>query len=116
MIYIQAALVSSSQSQGSEQQSQESQLHVPHAFKSFNLSQKDKTLRELAKDLWLDMTTDGNVRLGVRSFLDLRSWFRSNDVPSCQVCNEAGIKVVPVAFRQSYSIKFLFPFHIIGCG
>ncbi|KAK2442783.1 hypothetical protein P8452_21230 [Trifolium repens] len=88
----QAALVSGSQSQGSEQQSQESQLHVPHAFKSFNLSQKDKTLRELAKDLWLDMTADGNVRLGVKSFLDLRSWFRSNDVPSCQVCNEAGIK------------------------
>jgi hypothetical protein len=67
---------------------------VPHAFKSFNLSQKDKTLRELAKDLWLDMTEDSNVRLGVKSFLDLRSWFRSNDVPSCHVCNEAGIKVV----------------------
>ncbi|MCI27980.1 non-structural maintenance of chromosomes element, partial [Trifolium medium] len=53
-----AALVTSSQSQGSEQQSQESQQHVPYAFKNFNLSQKDKTLRELAKDLWLDMTAD----------------------------------------------------------
>ncbi|GAU41786.1 hypothetical protein TSUD_137150 [Trifolium subterraneum] len=87
-----AALFSSSQSQGNEQQSQESQQQVPYAFKTFNFSQKDKTLRELAKDLWLDMTADGHVRLGVKSFLDLRSWFHSNDVPSCQVCNEAGIK------------------------
>ncbi|GLT68224.1 hypothetical protein SLA2020_404760 [Shorea laevis] len=35
---------------------------------------------------------DGNIGLGVRSFLDLRSYFRNNDIPSCQVCNEAGVK------------------------
>lgn len=81
----QVTLVTDSESQGS-------QPHVPHALKNFGLTQKQNTLRELARDLWLDMPADGNVRLGVKSFLDLRSWFRSNDVPSCHVCNEAGIK------------------------
>ncbi|KAI5403972.1 hypothetical protein KIW84_051201 [Lathyrus oleraceus] len=57
-----------------------------------NAGARKKTLNELVRDSWLNLTTDGDVRLGVKSFLDLRSWFRSNDVPSCQVCNEAGIK------------------------
>ncbi|KAJ1378984.1 Zinc finger, RING/FYVE/PHD-type [Sesbania bispinosa] len=73
-------------------QSQGSQPHVPPALKNFGLSQKEKTLQELARDQWLNLTTDGNIKLGVKSFLDLRSWFRNNDVQSCQVCNEAGIK------------------------
>ncbi|XP_019461769.1 PREDICTED: non-structural maintenance of chromosomes element 1 homolog [Lupinus angustifolius] len=75
------------------QQSQESQSHVPSALKNFSLADKEKTLHELVKDQWLDLTTDGNIKLGVKSFLDLRSWFRSNDVPSCYVCSEAGVKV-----------------------
>lgn len=90
MVYVQVTIAAGSQSQGS-------QPHVPYAFKQFGLSQKEKTLHELVRDLWLNLTTDGNVRLGVKSFLDLRSWFRNNDVKPCQVCNEAGIKVVPVA-------------------
>ncbi|XP_058781767.1 uncharacterized protein LOC131655994 [Vicia villosa] len=88
----QITTVTGSEPQGGQQQSQGSQSQVPYAFKSFNLSQKEKTLHELVRDSWLYLTTDGDVRLGVKSFLDLRSWFRSNDVPSCQVCNEAGIK------------------------
>ncbi|XP_031740711.1 non-structural maintenance of chromosomes element 1 homolog [Cucumis sativus] len=66
--------------------------HMPAAFKNFSKSHKEKTIAELAQDKWLDCTPDGFVNLGVRSFLDLRSWFRSNDVPSCEVCNEAGVK------------------------
>ncbi|KAL0875863.1 hypothetical protein Bca101_025568 [Brassica carinata] len=69
-----------------------SQQQVPPAFKNFSMSQKEKTLNELVKDNWLCRTRDGNVGLGIRSLLDLRSWFRNNDVPSCEVCNEAGVK------------------------
>lgn len=74
---------------------------MPPAFKNFSISQKEKTLDELVRDQWLNMTSDGNITLGVKSFLDLRSWFRNNDVPSCHVCNEAGVKVVPIALPQS---------------
>ncbi|KAK7316616.1 hypothetical protein RJT34_00213 [Clitoria ternatea] len=73
-------------------QSLGSQPSVPSALKNFTLSQKEKTLHELVKDQWLNLTTDGIIKLGLKSFLDLRSWFRNNDVPSCHVCNEAGIK------------------------
>lgn len=64
------------------------------SLRNFSISQKEKALNELVQDKWLNRTPDGNIVLGVRSFLDLRSWFRSNDVPSCEVCNEAGVKVV----------------------
>lgn len=57
------------------------------------MTQKEKALNELVRDQWLNLTPDGNIVLGIRSFLDLRSWFRSNDVPSCIVCKEAGVKV-----------------------
>ncbi|KAK7333917.1 hypothetical protein VNO80_30698 [Phaseolus coccineus] len=73
-------------------QSQGDQPDVPSALKNFSLSQKEKTLHELVRDQWLNLTTDGVIKLGLKSFLDLRSWFRNNDVPSCHVCNEAGIK------------------------
>ncbi|KAL6195853.1 hypothetical protein ACLB2K_031470 [Fragaria x ananassa] len=76
----------SSQSQG--------QFHIPAALKNFSMSQKEKTLDEFVRDKWLSFTAEGHVGLGVRSFLDLRSWFRNNDVPSCEVCNEAGVKAV----------------------
>ncbi|CAN8252506.1 unnamed protein product [Cochlearia groenlandica] len=69
-----------------------SQQQVPPAFKNFTMSQKDKTIEELVKDKWLCRTEEGNIGLGIRSLLDLRSWFRNNDVPSCEVCNEAGVK------------------------
>ena len=75
-------------------QSQDGPTHVPPALKNFSISQKQKTLDELVLDQWLTHTPDGNIGLGVRSFLDLRSYFRNNDIPSCQVCNEAGVKVV----------------------
>ncbi|KAI3894852.1 hypothetical protein MKX03_014958 [Papaver bracteatum] len=65
---------------------------VPYAFKNFTISQKDKTIDELVQDRWLCSIPDGKIGLGVRSFLDLRSWFRSNDVTSCEICNEAGVK------------------------
>lgn len=75
------------------QASQDGRACVPTAFKSFSLAQKEKTLNELIQDQWLSSSSDGNIGLGVRSFLDLRGWFRNNDFPSCDVCNEAGIKV-----------------------
>lgn len=70
-----------------------SQQQVPPAFKNFSMSQKEKSLDELVRDKWLRRTNEGNIGLGIRSLLDLRSWFRNNDVPSCEVCNEAGVKV-----------------------
>ncbi|KAL2322266.1 hypothetical protein Fmac_026645 [Flemingia macrophylla] len=76
----------------SDPQSQGSQPNVPSSLKNFSLTQKEKTLQELVRDQWLNLTTDGIIKLGLKSFLDLRSWFRNNDVPSCHVCNEAGIK------------------------
>lgn len=75
-----------------EQGLQGSQSQIPPAFKSFSLSQKETTLNDLVRDRWLCSTSNGKIGLGVRSFLDLRSWFRVNEVPSCDICNEAGVK------------------------
>lgn len=72
--------------------SQDSQSRLPTSVKNFTMSQKEKTINELIKDRWLSYTSTGKIGLGIRSFLDLRSWFRSNDIPSCVVCNEACIK------------------------
>lgn len=69
-------------------------VHVPSAFRNFTMSQKEKTLDDLVQDKWLNYIEDGKIGLGVRSFLDLRSWFRSLDVASCELCNEAVLKVV----------------------
>ncbi|KMT03419.1 hypothetical protein BVRB_8g191050 isoform A [Beta vulgaris subsp. vulgaris] len=55
------------------------------------MSQKEKALEELVRDGWFS-NLDGNIGFGIRSFLDLRSWFRLNEIPSCDVCNEAGVK------------------------
>ncbi|KAG0469042.1 hypothetical protein HPP92_018370 [Vanilla planifolia] len=71
---------------------QDNQSCIPAAFKSFSISQKEKALNQLIKDRWLSSTSDGQVGLGIRSFLDLRSWFQNNEVVSCEVCNEAAIK------------------------
>ncbi|KAL6502960.1 hypothetical protein OROHE_024128 [Orobanche hederae] len=75
-----------------DSESQEGPSQIPPAFKNFSMSQKEKTLEKLQKDKWLSSTPDGKVGIGVRSFLDLRSWFRTNDVPTCEVCNEAAVK------------------------
>ncbi|KAL6595424.1 hypothetical protein ACP70R_047764 [Stipagrostis hirtigluma subsp. patula] len=72
--------------------SQDSQSRLPTSIKNFSMSQKEKTLNELIRDCWLSYTSTGKIGLGIRSFLDLRSWFRGNDIPSCVVCNEACIK------------------------
>lgn len=74
--------------------SQDSQSRLPSSIKNFSMSQKEKTLDELIRDRWLSYTATGKIGLGTRSFLDLRSWFRGNDIPSCVVCNEACIKVL----------------------
>ena len=86
VVYLQVLTSTGSQSQGDP-------THVPPALKNFSISHKEKTLDELVRDQWLTHTSDGNIGLGVRSFLDLRSYFHNNDIPSCQVCNEAGVKV-----------------------
>ncbi|XP_044467481.1 uncharacterized protein LOC123197305 isoform X2 [Mangifera indica] len=67
-------------------------VHVPSAFRNFTMSQKEKTLDDLVQDKWLNYIDDGKIGLGVRSFLDLRSWFRSLDIASCELCNEAVLK------------------------
>ena len=82
----------------SQLQASSSQAPVPTALKNFSMSQKDKALQEFVQDQWLCDTADGKIGLGVRSFLDLRSWFHNNEVPPCDVCNEAGIKVLSSLF------------------
>uniref|UniRef100_A0A804P0E8 Non-structural maintenance of chromosomes element 1 homolog n=1 Tax=Zea mays TaxID=4577 RepID=A0A804P0E8_MAIZE len=63
--------------------SQDNQSHLP--IKNLSLSEKEKALDELIRDCWLSYTSTGKIGLGSRSFLDLRSWFYYNDIPSC-VC------------------------------
>lgn len=69
------------------------QQQVPPAFLNFSMSQKEETLKELVRDKWLCHPNEGNIGLGIRTLLDLRSWFKNNDIPSCEVCNEFGVKV-----------------------
>ncbi|GKE48672.1 non-structural maintenance of chromosomes element 1, partial [Tanacetum coccineum] len=71
-----------------------SQASIPTTLKNFSMSQRDKALQEFVQDQWLCDTANGKFGLGVRSFLDLWSWFHNNEVPLCYVCNEAGIKVL----------------------
>ncbi|KAK9029066.1 hypothetical protein V6N11_026189 [Hibiscus sabdariffa] len=73
-------------------QSQDGSLGIPAAFRNFTMSQKEKTIDQLVTDKWLCYTEDDNIGVGVRSILDLRSWFHNAGVPSCEVCNEAGLK------------------------
>ncbi|KAE8664963.1 Non-structural maintenance of chromosomes element 1 [Hibiscus syriacus] len=73
-------------------ENQDGSLGIPAAFRNFTMSQKEKTLDQLVKDKWLCYTEDDNIGVGVRSVLDLRSWFNNAGVPSCEVCNEAGLK------------------------
>ncbi|OAY52055.1 non-structural maintenance of chromosomes element 1 homolog [Manihot esculenta] len=77
---------------GTESQSQGGSSQVPPALRNFSMSQKEKTLDELVCDKWLCHTPDGDIGLGVKSYLDLRSWFHNSGIPSCEVCNEAAIK------------------------
>lgn len=99
---------------GSMSQSEGGLPHVPPALKNFSISQKEKTLDELVRDQWLSLTPDNYIGLGIRSFLDLRSWLRNNEVPPCEVCNEAGVKV-SLKFQKLhhfFSIAKLFiPLH-----
>ncbi|XP_051120387.1 uncharacterized protein LOC127244099 [Andrographis paniculata] len=75
--------------------SQADSAQVPPAIRNFSMSQKEKTLEQLVKDQWLCSLEDGKIGIGVRSFLDLRSWFRTNEVPACEICNEAAVKAEP---------------------
>jgi len=79
-----------------KQESQGDPGQVPSAFKQFSMAQKDKTLEDLLKNRWLCATEEGKIGLGIRAFLELRSLFKNLDVPFCDVCNEAGIKVARV--------------------
>lgn len=94
MIYAHQNLVGLLVQTGAGSQSQEQSSSVPAALRNFSLSQKERTLEELVQDRWLYLSADNKIGLGIRSFLDLRSWFRSNDIPSCEVCNEAAVKVI----------------------
>lgn len=71
------------------------------------------------EDKWLCYTEDGSIGVGVRSILDLRSWFHNAEVPSCEVCNEAGLKV-GVQCLSCYSclhyLDFLGLMGISVCG
>ncbi|KAG6438080.1 hypothetical protein SASPL_103016 [Salvia splendens] len=114
-IYNTAALNIRLESQvhgATDSQSQGGAVQIPPAFKNFSMSQKEKTLDQLVNDQWLCSTPEGKIGIGVRSFLDLRSWFRTNEVPSCEVCNEAAIKPVigmlTLPLYRVYSKGYLF--------
>lgn len=97
---------------GAVSQSQDNSLSVPAAFRNFSISQKEKTVEQLVQDKWLCLYPDGKIGLGVRSFLDLRSWFRGNDIPSCEVCNEAAVKVVSFSFLMML-VNNAYMFHVV---
>ncbi|XP_010519668.1 PREDICTED: non-structural maintenance of chromosomes element 1 homolog [Tarenaya hassleriana] len=92
-----------------------SQQEVPAALRNFTMSQKEKTLGELVRDKWLCLTPEGNYGIGIRSLLDLRSWFRNNNIPCCEVCNEAGVKAEICSSRgctirvHKYCLKNMLP-------
>jgi len=92
---------------GSQSQSQTGSPFpdAPAALRNFSMSQKEKALEELVRDGWLSSTPDGNIGLGIRSFLDLRSWFRHNEIPACEVCNEAGVKVWHLLFALLFLLS-----------
>ncbi|WVZ88174.1 hypothetical protein U9M48_034722 [Paspalum notatum var. saurae] len=100
--------------------SQDSQSRLPTCIKNFTLSQKEKTLDELIRDRWLSRTSTGKIGLGIRSFLDLRSWFRGNDIPSCVVCNEAsikaGVKIHEYCLKKKFSQRKASSTACPGCG
>ena len=76
-----------------KQESQGDPGQVPLAFKQFSMVKKEKTLEDFLKKQWLCATKEGKIGLGIRAFLELRILFKNLDVPFCDVCNEAGIKV-----------------------
>ncbi|KAJ3681019.1 hypothetical protein LUZ60_015508 [Juncus effusus] len=86
------------------QGSQDSQSRVPVSFKNFSMSQKERTLKDFITDRWLSLIGPNRIGLGVRSFLDLRSWFRANEVPSCDVCNEAGVRA-SVCLKEGCTVR-----------
>lgn len=71
---------------------------------------------KLVRDRWLSHTSTGRIGLGIRWFiLDLRSWFRGNDIPSCAVCNEACIKVhVSNSLYNLFHADWLLPMFVTG--
>lgn len=94
MLMCLAILASFQVQNGTGSEYQEVPSQIPPALRNFSMSQKEKTLDELVRDNWLCHTPDGAIGLGARSYLDLRSWFNSSGIPSCEVCNEAGVKVL----------------------
>ncbi|KAL3518986.1 hypothetical protein ACH5RR_021575 [Cinchona calisaya] len=91
-------------------QSQYTSTEISSALKNFSMAQKDRTLEEFVRDQWLCSASDGWIGLGVRSFLDLRSWFHNNEVATCQVCNEAAVKiriVLNISSTLHYEVCFI---------
>lgn len=76
-----------SQSQGGASTSQAAPVRL-------TLAAKEDTLASLVADKWLSRREDGRVALGIKSFVELRSLFKNFEVPFCDVCNEAAIKVL----------------------
>ncbi|XVF05639.1 hypothetical protein REPUB_Repub05bG0189900 [Reevesia pubescens] len=60
-----------------ESQSHDGPLNIPAAFRNFTMCQKDNTLDQLVQNKWLCYTEDDNIGVGVRSILDLRSFFHN---------------------------------------
>ncbi len=70
------------------------------------LAAKEETLASLVSDKWLSRTDNGQIALGVMAFLELRNFFKNFDLPLCDVCNEAAIKVCCFEFCELLSPKF----------
>ncbi|KAJ4834858.1 hypothetical protein Tsubulata_012964 [Turnera subulata] len=77
---------------GMGSQSQDGLSEVPPALRNFSMSQKEKTIDELVRDKWLFRASNGDIALGVRSYLDLRSWLHGLGIPSCdaKLCPSEG--------------------------
>lgn len=78
------------------------------------LAAKEDSLTTLVSDNWLGRTEDGMVCLGIKSFLELRSLFKNFDVPFCDVCNEAAIKVFHIV-DFTFWVSLPQPYWWVSC-
>lgn len=60
--------------------------------KQLTRGEKEKAVKQLVAEQWLWRRSEDTLALGVRTFLELKSFLKSLDgVTSCVVCNEAAI-------------------------
>lgn len=76
--------------QGNAQAAESSQAA---AARNLSATDKERNIEELVADGWLEKQGDGRLALGPRTFMELRTYIQSLDVPTCNACKEPAVKV-----------------------